>query len=205
MRALIALLSFGLLFTAANPADAACNAPKYAKAFHNLVPSKNINQKLFSEALTLEAAYVRCKNGRGPLANQNKLTIVAASHSSWMARRHKLDHKGARGFKSRMRSTGISVKTAAENIAAYSRFAFPKGPFQVKNAAACKFITQSGAPISSHSYASLARMVVAGWMKSPGHRKNLMNRRIKLAGGGIGFDAKAANCGRFYITQNYLG
>lgn len=182
---------------------AACNKPSYSGAYLKTIPTKNINQKLFGEALATEANYFRCKSGRKPVAHNVKLTSVAAPHSKWMAQKKKLSHKGAQSFKRRMRGSGVKFKTAAENIAAFDRFSFPKGKFKVRNAAACKFSTQSGKAIPAHTYASLARTVVAGWSKSSGHKKNLLNRRVNQAGGGVWFDHKAPLCGRFYITQNY--
>ncbi|NOX73850.1 MAG: CAP domain-containing protein [Alphaproteobacteria bacterium] len=205
MRPLIALLVFGVFAVLANTAQAACPRPSYSAPYLKTIPSKGINQALFAEALTLEASYARCKRGKKILAQAKGLTKVAASHSGWMARTKKLDHRGAQGFKARMRASGVKFKTAAENIAAFDRYQFPKGQFRVKNAAACRFATSGGAAIAAHSYASLARAVVTGWMASPGHRKNLLNGRIKLTGGGIAFDRAAPNCGRFFITQNYAG
>jgi uncharacterized protein YkwD len=205
MRPLIALLAIAIATLQAGAANAACPKPSYSAAYLKAIPTKGINQALFAEALNLEASYARCKRGKKILAQAKGLTKVAASHSGWMARTKKLDHQGAQGFKTRMRSSGVKFKTAAENIAAFDRYQFPKGQFRVKNAAACRFATRAGATIPLHSYASLARAVVTGWMGSPGHRKNLMNSRIKLTGGGIAFDRAAPNCGRFFITQNYAG
>jgi uncharacterized protein YkwD len=205
MRSLVAIMILSVAVLQTNAALAACPKPDYSAAYLKAIPTKGINQSLFSEALNLEAGYARCKRGKKILAQAKGLTKVAASHSSWMARTKKLDHKGAQGFKARMRSSGVTFKTAAENIAAFDRYQFPKGQFRVKNAAACRFETSGGNIIPQHSYASLARAVVTGWMGSPGHRKNLMNGRIKLTGGGIAFDRTAPNCGRFFITQNYAG
>ncbi|MFT4715914.1 MAG: hypothetical protein ACI861_000964 [Paracoccaceae bacterium] len=199
------IVPLGLALTAPVLAYAACEKPAYSAPFLQAIPTTGINQTLFSETLNLEASYVRCQKGRNLLSPSPKSGKVATAHSAWMARGAKLSHKGARGFKSRMRSTGLAFKTTAENIAAFDRFQFPKGQFKVRNAAACKFATQAGASIAAHSYASLAAAVVQGWMGSTGHRKNLLNRRLKISGGGLAFDRKAPLCGRFYITQNYLG
>ncbi len=202
MRALTVILALGLFAVSTTFANAACSKPKYKAAHLKTIPTKAINQSLFAEALSMEASYVRCKQGRGVLTETAQVSKSAAKHSARMARAKKLSHQG---FKPRMRATGIKFKTAAENVAAFDRYQFPVGNFQVRNAAACIFATQSGAAIPAHTYASLARTVVAGWMRSSGHKKNLLNRRMKMSGGGVGFDASAPNCGRFYITQNYLG
>lgn len=205
------ILGIALLILGIAPANLAmaCAAPKYSAAQLKLVPTKNINQALFSEAMTLAANHARCKSGRKQLALTPQLTSIASGHSGWMARVPKLSHTSNLAGKARMadrvRSTGLKFRTAAENIAAFDRFGFPRGQFKVLNAKACKFATQAGKSIPAHSYASLAQTVVDGWMSSSGHKKNLLNRRMNRVGAGIAFDAKAPLCGRFYITQNYLG
>lgn len=208
LRTLVLLLFPLVLMVFGGPVNA-CSKPKYSGAFLKQIPTKGINQSLFSEALRREVNYVRCRANRGELAAAEPLTKIAAGHSTWMARAEMLSHTSTVPGKSRVarrvKSTGIKYRTAAENIAAYNRFAFPKGQFKIRNASACKFATQSGKAIPAHSYASLAAAVVGGWMKSSGHKKNLLNRRMKLAGGGLAFDGKAPYCGRFFVTQNYLG
>lgn len=187
----------------------ACSKPKYSAAFLKPIPTRGIDQALFSRAMQMEADYARCSKGRSHVATEDRLTGIAAGHSKWMAGARKLSHNstlaGKRTLKARVKGAGLRFKTAAENIAAFDRFRFPKGAFKIRNASACKFATQAGKPIAAHSYASLAQTVVAGWMKSPGHRKNLLHGRIRLVGAGLGFDASAPYCGRFYVTQDYLG
>ena len=46
----------------------------------------------------------------------------------------------------------------------------------------------------------LARKMVDVWMKSPGHRRNILNRDLKYIG--VGIDEKY---GRVYGTQNFGG
>jgi len=205
MRTIGACLLLLLVIVQPQKATAACSRPIHSAASLKTIPTTGINQTLFANALLREANFARCKKGRKSLIVEPSLTKAATRHAVWMARAKKLNHKGSQGFKARMRGTGVKFKTASENIAAFDRFRFPKGQFKVKNASACKFATQSGAAIPAHSYGSLAQAVVAGWMTSSGHRKNLLNGRIKLTGSGLAFDRKAPLCGRFYITQNYTG
>jgi uncharacterized protein YkwD len=205
----ILALSLGLNVTPEAAKASACKKPGYSSAFLKPVPTRGINQALFSQAMQMEADFARCQRGRGHLVLAPKLTGIAAGHSGWMAKAKKLNHKstraGMRTMSNRVRSTGLAFRTAAENIAAYDRFSFPEGQFKILNASACKFATQGGKAIPAHSYASLAQAVVAGWMGSPPHRKNLLNGRISMVGSGLAFDGTAPFCGRFYITQNYLG
>jgi len=200
--------TIGVLAIPTGQALAACTAPSYSSAMRKAIPTTGINQAQFSQALQLAASFVRCKAGTKPLALHPKLTTVAATHSQWMAKHAKLSHKstvsGMQSMAIRLRSTGLRIGAGAENIAGFERYNFPAGAFTITNAATCKFKSQSGKPIPAHSYASLAETVVAGWMGSPGHRKNLLNRQYQHTGGGLGFDPKAQFCGRFYITQDYI-
>jgi len=202
-------LALALLLAPGGALAGACPRPAYPAAFLKPVPTRNIDQALFSRAMQMEADYARCRRGRAHVATAPELTEAAAGHSRWMAGARRLDHDstvpGRRSLKARMRATGLRFRSAAENIAAFDRYRFPDGAFRIRNADACIFATQAGKPIPPHSYASLAQAVIAGWMNSPGHRKNLLHRRIRLVGAGLGFDPTAPYCGRFYITQDYLG
>jgi uncharacterized protein YkwD len=191
------------LFLLMPVAAEACTAPKWTAQHLKTIPTSGMNQALFSEALRLEASYARCKNGNvGALADEPKLGRIAASQSIAMAKSRKLTHGS---FASRVRTTGLSYRTAAENIAAYNRFQFPAGEFKILNASACRFAYANGKAVPAHSYASLAQAVVQGWLGSSGHRKNLLNRRMKIAGGGVAYDPTAPHCGRFFVTQDYAG
>jgi len=185
-------------------ANAACTVPKLTGKYLKPIPTQNINQALFSEAMQIEASFVRCRRGLNALSAKQGITRIATSHSKWMARSRKLSHTGTSKFSSRMKSTGIKFRTAAENIARFPRYELGTKHFRIKDGQRCHF-ARGGKHILPHSYASLARHVVNGWMGSSGHRKNLLNRRMKLSGAGLGFDFSAPHCGAYFITQDYSG
>jgi len=157
----------------------------------------------------VELNHVRCQKNLRQLTASAGLTKVAATHAAWMARARKLSHRstvaGQSSLKPRIKSAGVSFKTAAENIAFIDRYRLGRQPFRVISAANCRFRDGAGKPIAAHSYASLARNVVAEWMASSGHRKNLLNRRMKMMGAGLAFDGKSPHCGRFFISQDFAG
>lgn len=210
MRAILVMLSvfFGVL-TSTQSTQAACAKPSFTQNQLRAIPVKNINQHVFSDALLHSVNYLRCKHNRGKLTNVAQLTSIAAGHSKWMARKAKLSHTsnavGQRTLKARAKSTGLKYRISAENIAAYSRFNLPSGNFGIANASRCQFRTKSGSMIQPHTYASLALAVAGSWMASSGHRKNLLNTRISYIGAGVAFDPSRPYCGRFFITQNYMG
>lgn len=59
-------------------------------------------------------------------------------------------------------------------------------------------------PIGYQSYRDFAKSMVDNWMKSPGHRENILNEKFDRIGIGVatgvfkGFDA-------IYVTQNFIG
>ncbi len=172
-------------------------------------PTKRINQKLFTRAILSEVNYERCKAGLGPLSAENALVRIAEGHSKWMAKARNVSHKstiaGRRSFKARIKSTGIKIRTGAENIGMVHRFQVDHVRFRIRNAQACHFETYSGKRIPPHSYESLARTVVGYWMDSRGHRANILNRNMRKMGTAAAFDRSAEYCGAYYITQDFAG
>ncbi len=194
-----------LALMAAGPA-LACQAPSGSDV---LIPRDRINQAMLSRAILDEVNYVRCQHGRRDLTlAQDNLTNVALGHSTWMASAGTMSHVGGRAtgrtLTDRVRRAGLSPATYAENLAFLPRYRFGGKPFRVADRASCQFMSVDGHRIGQHSYQSLAREVVKMWMKSPGHRRNLLDpsqRRMSAAASlsGEGY------CGRFYVTQIFTG
>lgn len=207
--AIIQLAITALLISTPAVASAGCTKAQFTAAQTQIIPRRNINQMIFSEALLIEVNFARCEVGLPQMTIDGDITKAAAAHSKWMARAHKLTHTsnmpGQRNLALRLRRAGVTFKTAAENIARFNRFQFGTKPFSILDARACQFAIASGGTVPAHSYASLARVVVKGWTKSSGHRRNLLNPRLRIAGGGLIFDTKGDHCGHFYITQDYAG
>ena len=116
----------------------------------------------------------RARSGLRPLARHLVLQSAAQGHSDFMAR-HAYSHTGVRGTSphERMKELGFSGNMTAENI-----FKYP----------------------SRHDRKKLAKGLVDGWMKSPGHRANILNSKLKYIGVGV------AQSGDYvYATQNFGG
>ena len=113
----------------------------------------------------------RKQSGLRPLASHNSLISSSRNHSQWMAR-NKFSHTGIYGTKpyQRARSSGFPSEYVGENIAYHP--VVGKGE---------KKDWQLGAD------------AVKGWMKSPGHRANILNggfgpdwhRGIPVSGPGL--------------------
>ena len=211
MNSTIAAVAASIVFTFVSAMDAeACSRNVSAKAAKTVVPSSRVNQALIDDAIRAEVNFHRCRAGLRPLADAgNSLANQAKKHSTWMARTQQLTHRstvaGSATLKQRLRKSGLKFRTGAENIGMVHRYQIDNQRFKIANSNACQFTSTRGKPLPAHSYASLARHAVNLWMKSPGHRKNILNPKVTKMSSGVAFDPKARFCGRFWLTQNFIG
>jgi uncharacterized protein YkwD len=115
----------------------------------------------------------RRSQGEPSLVWDAELTRMARLHSENMAHQNFFDHKGpdGQGLRERSRANGIvGFRALAENLA------YNKG------------------------FADVASCAVLGWMRSEGHRDNMLNAEFTRSGIGI---ARSAD-GRVYITQVFV-
>lgn len=188
----------------------ACSRAVPAKAKTTIVPTSRINQSLLDDAIRAEVNYHRCRAGRSQLADAGTgLGRVAQAHSNWMAKTQILSHKstvpGRASLSQRVKASGVRFRTGAENIGVVHRYQIDNQRFRILNSSACQFATYDGQSLDAHSYASLARHAVTLWMNSPGHRKNILDRRVKAISTAVAFDPNAQYCGKFWLTQNFIG
>lgn len=210
MKAKHFLLACGAaLFLSATVAEA-CTRSIPARAAELVVPTQRINQSLFDDAVRAEVNFHRCRAGLSPVGDAgNNVIKVARGHSDWMASRQILSHRstvpGRASLSQRIKSTGVSFRTGSENIGMVHRYRIDNRRFRILDSASCKFSTYQGQPLPAHSYASLARHIVQLWMDSPSHRKNILDRDARRTAVAVSFDPKAQYCGRYWVTQNFIG
>lgn len=211
MLSRFAVVLAGAVFLLTQPSAAdACTRNVTKTAAQTVVPAGRINQKLLSDAVREEVNYHRCRAGLSPVSNAGApLAKEARAHSRWMAKSQQLTHRstvpGRASLKQRIRASGVNFRTGSENIGMVHRYQIDNRRFKILNASQCKFATQSGQPLPAHSYASLARHIVNLWMDSPGHRRNILDRQAKKVSTAVAFDPNAQYCGRFWLTQNFIG
>ena len=122
----------------------------------------------FKGRLLHESNKARRKHGVQPLGRTKLLDKLSAQHSKSMARRKHCDHSGFNHRANTVKKmTGLS--SIAENC-----YMFPAREY--------------------NSY--VAHKLVEGWLKSPGHRVNLLNGEFKRTGIGI-----VVRRGYVYATQ----
>ena len=181
-----------------------------AEARNTVVPAQGIDQRLLNRAVRAEVNYHRCRAGLDPLRDAGRnLAHVVEGHSTWMARSQTLSHRstvpGRASLTQRVKATGIRFRTGAENIGMVHRYQIDNLSFRILDSQACSFATHDGRPLPAHSYGSLARHAVTLWMASPGHRKNILDRRVKMMSTAVAFDPNSQYCGRFWLTQTFIG
>jgi uncharacterized protein YkwD len=211
MRTKLAVILTGaaLLFALPSVADA-CTRSVSKAAAQTIVPSSRINQKLLSDSVQAEVNYHRCRAGLSPVANAGApLAKEARAHSRWMAKKQQLTHRstvpGRASLKQRIKASGVSFRTGSENIGMVHRYQIDNRQFRIVNAGKCQFASYEGKSLPAHSYASLARHIVDLWMNSPSHRRNILDRQAKKVSTAVAFDPNAQYCGRYWLTQNFIG
>lgn len=127
------------------------------------------------EARILELVnHERKKVGLAELKLSGRLAITARGHSYDMALRHYFSHESADGVgpEQRIRGSGIAYIEMGENI-------------YVED-----YPNRDGMP----------ERAIAGWLGSPGHRKNMLSPSFTATGVGT---AHAAD-GSIYVTQDFI-
>ena len=118
----------------------------------------------------------RHENGLAPVEPERRLAHAAWEFASYMAQTDSLDHAAdGRQPWGRARAQGYDYCLVAENIA-------------------YKYDSRGFAT------AQLARELVAGWERSAGHRKNMLERDVVDTAVAV---ARSAKTGRYYAVQMF--
>ncbi len=209
MWRLVCFLALSLFLTISASQASACSRKISAVAVRTLVPSSNIDHRLLDQAIRVEVNYHRCRAGLGEVIYAgDSLLSVALQHSTWMAKKKNLSHfntmRGLETLGERVRAAGTSYRSASENIVAVHQYQIDNRRFKTVNRSACQFAA-NGKLIQPHSYASLARHSVNLWMRSPGHRKNILSPKSAKMVVGVAHSNTRRYCGKFWLTQNFIG
>ncbi len=207
------VMMFVILATINLPSQSAaqsCARPGLPAAASAVVPTRNVDQNLFSRIVLVELNYERCRAGLPPLSLANGLTTVASNHAGWMAKRGALSHKstirGQTSVQERVLASGLNARRGSENIGNLPRYQFGGSrKIFVNSMSQCEFSTTTGNKIAPHSYASLASQIVDMWMGSSRHRKNVLDSNVRSVGTAVRFDTKGSYCGQFFLSQNFAG
>ena len=205
MRQALFLLAAGFAMIAAGAAGAQDAA--LPKQLYQPISLERPDQTLFNQAVLIYSNQVRRQHGRAPLHTDPALSRAAADHARNMARlrthSHNLPVRGQRDLSQRMHRQSLEFRKAAENIAMDKVYRLLGRPISMSSRG-CNFVYgDTREPVPVHTYASLAREVVARWLASPKHRASLLNANYERLGAGIGVDPRGPACGDFYLVQDF--
>jgi uncharacterized protein YkwD len=205
---LLAIAVLCLVGVAVPSVASACAMPRLGSAHSQQISVRSPNQSLFNEAVLHFVNRERCRAGRTEFRSDSRLVNMAASHSQGMAQTrvfaHRIPKAGYETMQRRLAAARVQWRAVAENIAKNYVYAINNRPISARTGGQCVFYyAGSGRQVPKHTYASLAEAVVAQWMGSPGHRRNILDRRFNRIGSGFAVDTRSGLCGEIYLTQNF--
>jgi uncharacterized protein YkwD len=142
-----------------------------SNASKSALTAADLEEQLF-EAINQE----RAARGLTPLRRAADLNAVAQSHSRDMLARDYFDHRTPEGL-------GLKERVERGQVAGWRRVA--------ENISSSRSCARFDA----------VRMAVAGWMNSPGHRQNILDKQMQETGIGVATDAEGKI---YYVTQVYV-
>lgn len=180
-------------------------------AFGQQLPARGIDQALLDSAILYLTNVERCRAGLSPLAPDSNLSRAALGHSRDMVEYAFFSHAspvpGKFDLLDRLRGANVQFRTAAENIATAKRLEIGAGrPIYKLSGDSCAYgLTPRGNRVPIRTYGSLANNLVGRWMRSAGHRKNIMNPDFSRHGSAGIIDPNERVCQGVSATQLFAG
>jgi uncharacterized protein YkwD len=181
-----------------------------------LIDPAAIDYKLLQAAIFHETNRMRAANGLDALRYSEALEHAAEDHTHDMAELNFFSHrskvKGKERITDRLKLVGLVNVAAAENIAISFLLNIKEDQsyFTPSQNGGYFSLTWKGTPIPNKTYQQAARTIVDQWMKSPGHRQNILNPKYLYLGCGASLKTPdgSDDVPMFYGTQlftNSLG
>lgn len=196
-----AVLSFG-------PSGAATCIAAAPSGIDAIAPNRgDHNPRLMEAAILHFTNKARCAEGLRPVDPDPSLQRAAKLHTENMISEGILAHesgvRGAETLAKRLRRAGAAYRVAVENlITGYFMIYRSGASYQILDDVVCLFRdAATGEVLKRQSYASIGQDLVDRWLKSPGHRKNLLLPEATRHGAALGPTGQPALCGEFYATQ----
>ena len=176
----------------------------------HMKPGK-LDLPLLNAAVFYATNEARLRHKLKPFKHSAALERAAQGHSAAMTRHNFFSHtsvvKGQEKMSQRMAREGVSGGYRAENIAQFSGLEYTAGKSVYTPPTNGGYFSYrpKGKPILPRTYAGAGRTVVTQWMNSPGHRRNILNPRLRYLGAGMSpFPKKSFyNMLYFNATQNF--
>lgn len=172
-------------------------APRFEQPIDPIQP----NQKLMAEALHHVVNRERCQKGAAPLGLSIEAVLAAAEHARTMAEHDFIGHHspvtGRETLERRLTAVSLGYSWAAENLARAPAFVL------ARSGDGCLATSEGGG--RALSYGDVAETLMAMWMASSKHRLNVLNRRYRSLGAGIGINPLKHRCGEIAAAMAFVG
>lgn len=192
-------------------AQVACPPRSPGRAHDETLPGAGRHDPVrLDRAILYSVNVARCAQGIAPLVPVRSLRHAAELHNADMVRLDFFGHSSPVPERAevgdRLALVGARFRRAAENLIEERFMAYQSGRrFQVIDPVRCEFAYADGTPIRRHTYRSLGDQVVARWMQSTGHRRNLLDPALTRHGAALVANRDTTLCGGAYITQVFAG
>lgn len=172
----------------------------------------NIDQELLSAAVFQETNRIRKEHRLASLAHVPGLEEAARMHARNMAEGNYLSHTNPEDPErrtpwDRVRLAGLDPSYVAENVATHFGIQYEPGTevYIIEKEGRAEYReTRDSPPIPNHTYRTFAKTLLAQWMDSTGHRRNILSERAESLGAAC---AKGNREGmpKFYCVQVFAG
>ena len=180
--------------------------------FKTPIDFENIDLGLLDAAVFHETNRHRIENKLPALSFEPALREAAAVQVRGMIRMQKIGHThpdaDKKTLSDRFELLGIETHVLAENVAMVFGIRYKSGTNVYKRKEGGKMVFSEqpdGTPISPHTYASFSEHLLAEWMASPGHRRNILTKDLKTLGVSSLHDRSALGMDAFYSAQEFAG
>ncbi len=171
----------------------------------------SIDYALMSAAVFHETNRRRVEHGLQPLEFREKLREAAKIQALSMAKREVVTHghpgAGKRAPADRLDHVGLRGAFSAENVALTFGIRYEsEKPFMTREEDGTTVFSYEpgGEAIAPHSYISMAESLMDGWMASPGHRRNILDKSPEELGTGHAHGKNAVAMDVFYSVQVFF-
>ena len=172
----------------------------------------SLNRDLIESEIIRFTNKVRTRHRLDSCIYNEQLRNAARRHSEAMARYDFFSHESPvpdnRRFIDRLKNAGLSLGNTevGENIGVDYFLMIASVPYYktYSNGKVVYIAHDSGEPIEYQTYEEFAERMVDSWMRSKGHRENILNETFKRIGIGVA-SGKFKGMEAIYVTQNFLG
>ncbi len=172
----------------------------------------SLREELLSAAIFHETNKRRADEKLPVLAVDEKVRAASVQHAQAMAKHSTLSHGTPWNSSSstaydRLVAQGLQPRFSAENIAFNFALRYESGkPFYTREESGRAIFSYEpeGAPLPRHTYASFAEAILSQWMKSPGHRKNIVAPEAEFLGVGCAVARDGNGFDTIYADQDFF-